>query len=148
MQDAEISIFPERQTRYAGFWVRFGAALLDGLILMVPNYLIIYWMTGSIFSPGFFTMPQLITTIIGWLYFTLQESGPAQATLGKRALGIKVTDMDGYRVTFWQATGRHFGKWVSTIILLIGYLMMIWSSKRQTLHDMMAGTLVVNRDAS
>ena len=144
MQDSEYSIFPERPRNYAGFWIRFGAIFLDGLILLVANSLIVYLMTGSIVSPGFFSLPQLMTIIMGWLYFALQERGPAQATLGKRALGLKVTDLNGNRISFGRATGRHFGKWLSAIILLIGFLMMVWSEKRQTLHDMMAGTLVLS----
>ena len=73
----------------------------------------------------------------------LQESGPNQATLGKKALGLKVTSLTGDRISFGQATGRFFGKYVSAIILFIGYLMMIWDDRKQTLHDKMAGTLVV-----
>ncbi len=71
------------------------------------------------------------------------ESSPNQATLGKMALSLKVTDMNGERVTFGRATGRHFGKYVSAIILLIGFMMAGWTAKKQALHDMMAGTLVV-----
>ena len=78
----------------------------------------------------------------------LLESGAKQATLGKRAMGIKVTDVNGNRISFGQATGRHFGKWISSIILLIGYLMMLWDERKQTLHDKMAGTLVVKREAN
>jgi uncharacterized RDD family membrane protein YckC len=58
-------------------------------------------------------------------------------------LGLKVTTTNGERISFGQATGRHFGKYISTIILFIGYLMMIWDDKKQTLHDKMANTLVV-----
>jgi len=64
-------------------------------------------------------------------------------TLGKRALGMRVTTLDGDRISFARATGRHFAKYLSTIILLIGYLMMVWDSRKQTLHDKMAETLVV-----
>lgn len=67
------------------------------------------------------------------------------ATLGKKALGIKVTDMYGERITFAQATGRHFGKIISTVILFIGYFMMLWDDRSQTLHDKIAGTLVVEK---
>ena len=128
-------LFTEEPAVYAGFWERFGAAFIDGLILAIPNFLFTYYMdnfTGS-----------LLSLAIGWLYFALQESGANQATIGKKALGLKVTTMDGGRISFGQATGRHFGKILSSLILLIGYLMMIWDSKKQTLHDKMAGTLVV-----
>lgn len=133
----ETDLFPEVPVTYAGFWERFAAAFLDGLILMVPTYLIQY-MLGDETS-------FVINIIIGWLYAALQESGEAQATIGKKALGIQVTNLEGGRLSFGQATGRYFGKWVSTIILLIGYFMMLWSEKRQTLHDMMAGALVIKK---
>ena len=65
------------------------------------------------------------------------------ATIGKKAMRIKVTDLAGNRISFGQATGRHFGKILSAIILLFGYFMMLWDDKSQTLHDKIAGTLVI-----
>ena len=89
-------------------------------------------------------------TILGyalsWLYSALLESGPKQATLGKRLLDLKVTNMEGERIRFGQATGRHFAKYLSAIILCIGFLMMLWDGKKQTLHDKLAGTLVLDTE--
>ena len=89
-------------------------------------------------------------TILGyalsWLYSALLESGPKQATPGKRLLDLKVTNMEGERISFGQATGRHFGKYLSAIILCIGFLMMLWDGKKQTLHDKLAGTLVLDTE--
>jgi uncharacterized RDD family membrane protein YckC len=79
------------------------------------------------------------------LAFALQESSEYQCTLGKRVLKIYVTDLEGRRISFGQATGRHFGKIVSAIILGIGYIMAGFTEKKQGLHDMMAGTLVKRR---
>ncbi len=73
------------------------------------------------------------------------ESSPTQATLGKMALGIKVTDLAGKRVGFGKATGRYFGKIISALILLIGFIMVAFTEKKQGLHDKMAGCLVVNK---
>lgn len=120
---------------YAGFGRRLLASIIDGLIISVPNYVCQYFM-GDYESYG-------VTIAISWLYDALQESGPAQATLGKRAMNIKVTNMSGERISFGTATGRHFGKYVSMLILFIGYLMNLWDDKRQTLHDKMAGCVVV-----
>ena len=131
----ETVLFPEMEFHYAGFWDRFGAAFLDGLILMIPN-LILQYILGR-----YEAFP--VNLVIGWLYFAVQESGPSQATFGKKALGLKVTTLTGDRISFGQATGRHFGKWISTIILLFGYIMMVWDERKQTLHDKMAGTLVL-----
>jgi uncharacterized RDD family membrane protein YckC len=78
-----------------------------------------------------------------WLYFALMESGPNQATLGKQAMGLKVTDDYGQPITFARATGRFFGGAVSNIILGIGYMMAGFTERKQALHDLMANTCVV-----
>jgi uncharacterized RDD family membrane protein YckC len=88
---------------------------------------------------------QILDIVVGWLYFALQESSAAQATLGKRLLGIRVTDTLGNRLTFGRATGRHFGKIVSGLILGIGYIMAGFTEKKQALHDIMAETLVTRK---
>lgn len=125
----------EEPVFYGGFWERFGAALIDGILMTVIDYAIQLLVDGPAYV--------LITLPLNWLYFALMESGEGQATLGKKALGLKVTAIDGGRISFGQATGRYFGKIISTMILFIGYLLMIWDDKKQTLHDKMAGTLVV-----
>lgn len=130
----ESHIFLQEPAIYAGFGERLGAAILDGLILIVPNMLM-QWLLGV---PGYF-----MSVVLAWLYSAILESGEQQSTFGKRALGLKVTDVNGQRISFAQASGRFFGKYLSAIILLIGYLMMLWDDKKQTLHDKMAGTLVV-----
>jgi len=131
---SELDLFLEEPVVYGGFWERFGAALIDGIILLIPNYILEYALGTS---------GSFIAIIIGWLYSAILESGENQATFGKKALGLKVVNADGQRISFGQATGRHFGKYVSAIILLIGYFMMLWDDKKQTLHDKMAGTFVV-----
>lgn len=90
-------------------------------------------------------MGFLVDIVVSWLYYALSESSPKQATLGKQALGIVVTDLNGKRISFGKATGRYFGKYLSTITLFIGYLMAAFTDKNQALHDIMAGTLVVKR---
>ena len=137
MEQNYESIFPDRPVIYAGFWQRVGAYLLDAMILAVVQFVV-----GRLLT----SMPivnMCINIVFGWLYFALQESGPRQATPGKRAVGMVVTDLHGGRITFRQATGRYFGKILSAAIIFIGYLMMTWDEKKQTLHDKMANTLVV-----
>ncbi len=135
---------------YAGFWKRFGAAIVDGFILMVVGFIIggfIGFVYGSATggAAGAGPIGNLFGLILGWLYYAFMESSSTQGTLGKMALGIKVTGLSGHPISFGRATGRHFGKIISTIILLIGYLMVAFTAKKQGLHDMMAGCLVVNR---
>jgi len=83
--------------------------------------------------------------LIKWLYFSLMESSTRQATLGKMALGIKVVGMNGERISFGKATGRYFGKIISGLILYIGFMMAGWTVRKQALHDIMAGCLVINQ---
>ena len=128
-------LFLEEPVIYASFWQRFGAAIIDGIVLSVINVLLVF-VVSSI-------MANVLSLVSGWLYYALQESGAGQATIGKKALELKVTNLNGERISFGQASARYFGKILSGLILLIGYLMMLWDDKNQTLHDKMANTLVV-----
>ncbi len=83
-----------------------------------------------------------LTIGASWLYEALMESSSYQATLGKMIFGMKVTDLYGNRISFGRATGRHFAKWLSGMILCIGYIMVGFTERKQGLHDMLAGTLV------
>lgn len=132
---SDALLFPTMPVNYAGFWDRFAASFIDGLILIIPNVLLTYLFDDI--------KGTLMSIIMAWLYSALQESSNKQATLGKQAMGIRVTTLDGQTISFGQATGRHFGKLLSSLLLLIGYLMMLWDDKRQTLHDKMAGTVIV-----
>jgi uncharacterized RDD family membrane protein YckC len=140
--------------QYAGFWLRFCAAFVDGLITGVIN-IIVGVVVGAIAAAAMANSPQnqaevfalivnwIASIVVGWLYSALQESSAAQATLGKRMIGAKVTDLNGQRISFGRATGRHFGKIVSGIILMIGYIMAAFDTRKQALHDKMASTLVI-----
>ena len=77
-----------------------------------------------------------------WIYEAAMESSSKQATVGKMALGLIVTDLEGQRISFLRATGRHFAKFISAMILFIGYIMAGVTERKQALHDMIAGTLV------
>jgi uncharacterized RDD family membrane protein YckC len=83
-----------------------------------------------------------------WLYEAWLTSSEWQATLGKRALGIAVTGVDGSRISFARATGRYFAKWISAFIFGIGYIMAAFTERKQALHDMIADTLVIKRVVS
>ncbi len=87
----------------------------------------------------------LVIAAIGWLYFALMESSKNQGTLGKMALGLKVTDMDGNKISFGRATGRYFSKILSGMILMIGYIIAGFTDKKQALHDMIASCLVLRK---
>lgn len=122
---------------YAGFWKRAIALLIDGLITGAVVFLL------SLVAGN--RMANIMDAVIGWLYFALLESSASQATLGKRLIGIKVTDLDGNKIGFGKATVRYFAKIISGLILGIGFLMAAFTQRKQALHDMIAGTLVINK---
>ncbi len=134
---------------YAGFWLRFVAAIVDGILVKIISFIVGLVAAAALATGG----PQaarsagplvgLIGICTAWLYFALLESSGRQATFGKSMLSIKVTDLEGNRVSFGQATGRYFGKIISVLILMIGYMMAGWTEKKQALHDMLASCLVV-----
>jgi len=148
--------------QYAGFWIRFLAVFIDGLVLSVPMCVVwgIVAGVGAAATGGAAAAPRDVGPGMGvafffvyafayifhiaatWLYFALFESSRWQATLGKRAVGIMVTDMAGRRLSFARATGRYFASWISGMILNIGYIIGAFTERKQTLHDMIAGTLV------
>jgi uncharacterized RDD family membrane protein YckC len=150
--------------RYAGFWRRFVAALIDGLAFGVCLGIVafIVMLIAGVGAGGFAAMEPgsappvgmivpivLLFYVVGpagfWLYSALMESSTRQATLGKMALGIKVTDLNGNRISFGRATGRHFAKFISAMILYVGFMMAGWTERKQALHDMIAGCLLTAR---
>jgi uncharacterized RDD family membrane protein YckC len=114
---------------YAGVGSRIVAALIDGLILFIPSLVLN------------FIVPVLGGIVVAWLYSAKMHSSERQATFGRQAMGIIMTNEQGGRVSFGQATGQFFATFVSALTLGIGYLMMFFTAKKQGLHDMMAGTL-------
>ena len=143
---------------YAGFWLRFCAAFIDGLLLAVLDFVAgagVGFVVGLTMGASGADLPSIGSTaailayvaagIVNWVYYASAESSSARATPGKRAMGLFVTDLNGERVSFGQATGRYLGKILSALFLGIGYLMAGFTEKKQALHDMMAGTLVLRR---
>lgn len=144
---------------YAGFWVRFLAYFIDAIllnaaafILFLPVAMILGVASVGVGRMGEDILGGLITLawfpvsiVIAWLYEAMFTSSVRQATPGKMALSIIVTDERGARISFGRATGRYFGKILSGMIFFIGYLVQPFTEKRQALHDMLAQTLVVRR---
>jgi uncharacterized RDD family membrane protein YckC len=124
---------------YAGFWLRAAALLIDVLILL-PFSLFFGYIENQ---PGLFWLGFIASIAMGWLYFSLFESGYWQATPGKRLFGIKVTNLQGEKIGFGRATARCFARFFSSFILCIGYLMVAFTQRKQALHDMICETLVV-----
>lgn len=141
---------------YAGFWIRVAAYLIDVILLGIAISLL-QALTGINFgvdldaalaptgveTEGASTTGSLLSLIIGIAYFAGLESSSWQATVGKKALGMVVVDEGGNQISFGRAVGRYLAKILSAVILLIGYIMVAFTAKKQGLHDMIASTLVV-----
>jgi uncharacterized RDD family membrane protein YckC len=147
---ANISTFEAASgpVRYAGFWRRLGAVLIDAIILWLLQIAIAFGIGVFAGLSGASTsslggLLLIVDSLFGLLYYAIQESSAAQATFGKRALGIIVTDTQGRRVSFWRALGRYLAKILSTLIIFIGYVMVAFTARKQGLHDLLAGTLVM-----
>lgn len=137
---------------YANVGKRFVASLIDGIILYIFQAIIGFVISLAIGGAGneetvvaITSISVVIAIVIGWLYYAIQESSPKQATIGKQAMGLVVTDMNGEKISFPKASIRFFGKYLSGLILLIGYIMAFFTEKKQALHDMLAGTLVLQK---
>jgi uncharacterized RDD family membrane protein YckC len=131
---------------YAGFWRRVAAYLVDyGLLLIATFVIAVVLGLGGVSEDTSGVLLTLFLFFGFWLYCAIMESSVRQATLGKVALGISVTDKSGGRIGFGRATGRYFGEVLSSMTFGIGYVMSAFTKQRQALHDMVASTLVVNK---
>lgn len=147
-----------RPVAYAGFWLRLVAYLIDSVLVAIAVLFVVVLplmqragipienaqvlLTGT--SRQVFAI-NLAAAVAQWLYWSVMESSAWQATLGKRMLGLRVTDLAGRRISLARASGRYFGKIISTLLLLFGFVMAGFTQKKQALHDMMAGCLVLKK---
>lgn len=147
---------------YSGFWQRFGAYIIDSILLSIVSGICItvvgVVLGGAMFlSANFHDLASiayglgivfsifLFSTLVNWLYYTLMESSSQQATLGKMALGMVVVDEFGGRISFARANGRYWSKILSAMFLWAGYIMAAFTEKKQALHDLIATTFVVDK---
>ena len=157
--DTNLDQVTPQYSAYAGFWRRFAAAMIDGILMSIVNQ-ILYAVTGvnnrmqevlledpsdysgliSVAGPSW-----AMGFAIQLAYFVYFESSERQATFGKQAMGLIVTDMNGNRIDMGKAVVRYLSKIVSAVVILIGYLMQPFTEKKQALHDIIAGTLVFKK---
>ena len=137
---------------YAGFWKRVIAYLIDAFIIAFPVTMIFGTVIPEVLKTEnvevtsvTVTMPQLIMLVASWVYFAGLESSVWQATVGKKMLGMQVTDTSGERIDFIKATIRYLSKFLSSFFLMIGFIMVAFTAKKQGLHDFIAGTVVLNQ---
>lgn len=156
-RDASISCCPScgfsgaSGPAYAGFWRRVAAAILDGIVvgIVTSPFMMVLALMADIRTPAgeavYSVLSNSFSILIGVCYYALMESSKWQATLGKLALGLKVTDLQGERITLLRAVGRYAAKYLSAVILLIGFIMVAFTDKKQGLHDKIVNTLVIRK---
>ncbi|MGH8152037.1 MAG: RDD family protein [Rhodanobacteraceae bacterium] len=145
---------------YAGFWRRVAAWFIDFFVLSAIEWILLMALGGRLLVPWTALGPwedmgepgrffdgavQPFGILVVWFYYALCESSRAQATVGKLALGLQVTDEYGARIGFARATGRYFGMYVSAFVLCVGFMLAGWTPRKQALHDLMAACCVVRR---
>lgn len=158
----------DAQTEYAGFWLRFVAYFIDNIIIGFIEFVVVLPLLGLLgYNLAFVSTlseienadPELLAPIIvsavsgialsafliTWFYYALMQSSARQATVGKMALGLIVTDVNGERLTFARASLRYFSKILSSLFMMVGYIMAGFTDKKQALHDMIANTYVVRK---
>jgi uncharacterized RDD family membrane protein YckC len=143
---------PAPAVHYAGFWRRVAAMLVDVLLLFFPGTIL---RVGVGMPPPWSPQPMkdgemglyltvfAITTVFTWLYSALLESSRWRGTLGQQLLDMRVGDGRDRRISFGRATARYFAQYLSAALCLVGYLFNLWTPRRQTLHDMVAGCVFV-----
>jgi uncharacterized RDD family membrane protein YckC len=157
-------------TNYAGIGARFLAMLMDGVIIGIPIGIIsavlsammaarvVTRAAGKTYNPGMaatdvgtvfagFGFIMIISILLSWAYFAMMESSAWQGTIGKKIMGIQVTDVNGGRISLGRATIRLAVKAFLSGWFLIGYIMAFFTQRKQGLHDMIAGTLVLTKQA-
>jgi len=153
---------------YGGFWLRFIAYILDTIIIGMVEWLLILPILAVLgmhmaladnlehldkADPAMIVVAALSAgsglylsaLLVTWLYFSLFQSGPRQATPGKMIFGLVVIDSNGARLSFARASLRYFSKFLSSAVLMIGYIIAGFNPKKQALHDMIANTFVVKK---
>jgi uncharacterized RDD family membrane protein YckC len=146
----------EDKSQFAGFWKRAGAYTIDSLIICFGEaimfgigFVIVNFVLKMDHHAlgGFGLLVSAIAITMQILYHSLFESSSKQATPGKMALGIVVTNAQGGRIGFGRAVGRNAGRFISGLFCGLGYIICGFTDRRQAVHDFLASTLVVKNDA-
>jgi uncharacterized RDD family membrane protein YckC len=155
--DAPQTIHRDEPTNYAGFWLRFSAALIDAVTLFIPLGVVTFVVglvirlatVGTTHDPATLIiaiLPPVILAVV-WFYSAAMESSPWQATIGKKVLRLYVTDVEGRRLAVARAAGRNVAKCLSAVTAGVGYFICGFTQKKQALHDMVADCLVLRQRA-
>ena len=151
-----MELISENEVKYGGFWRRFIAHLIDGVVLLIITTLVMFLFTGNFAASYSFNESDfdfetfknvfgggLFSLIISITYYAGLHSSKHQATIGKMALDMRVVKTDGTRITFLRGVGRYFSSFLSGLIFMIGYIIAAFDKRKQALHDKLADTMVL-----
>ena len=137
---------------YAGFWKRYAAYFLDSCVVGIINLpvSVVFNLIGASSGNESLALAMSMVAMLGGFvigigYYAGFHASRGGATLGKMAVGIKVVRSDGERITFMRGVGRYFGFILSSLTLMIGFIMAAFTQRKQALHDMLCDTLVVDK---
>ncbi|MUG87080.1 RDD family protein [Paenibacillus timonensis] len=126
-------IYRDPNPVYVGFWRRLLAYFIDGLILTVIDWILPF--------------SDFMQRLLDLLYFVILPATSWQGTIGKLAVGAKIVDGEGERISILRSIGRYFSQFLSALLLFIGFLMIAFSAEKRGLHDWICNTFVLNRDS-
>lgn len=138
---------------FGGFWRRFGTFVVDSLVMFFPSAIVRVlfgedaWGMEPVRDFGNAARAMLVNAGLWWLYCATLESSAARGTLGQQLMNLRVCDDRLRRVSFARATARHLAQYLSALLLGIGYLVNLWTKKRQTLHDLAAGCVLARAES-
>jgi uncharacterized RDD family membrane protein YckC len=151
-QKVKEGIEPHAEMEYAGFWIRFVAKFVDGVIVGIPGYGIQFGASALVSQddPQAFMIVFFITWLISFalqLGYSVWLTGKYGATVGKMACGLRVVTPNGSKISYGVACGRFFAEILSGLILYIGYIMAAFDEEKRALHDRICNTRVIRRRA-
>lgn len=123
---------------YSDFFRRFLASIIDIFVILL--FIVFFQFILGIMDGFFF---NVILFLLVWSYFAFQESSTRKGTVGKQAMNLIVTDLDGNKITFIQASMRFLGKFLAVVPFFTGFLLILFTKKKQALYDIIAKTLVL-----
>ena len=143
VQKLREGVAPAGEMVFAGFWIRVGAKIIDGIILMVAAFVLGFLVNFLIRHAIAGTILQQTISIVLSISYTVYFLGKYSATPGKMACGLKVVRPDGEKINYARACGRFFAEFLSSMILCIGYIIVAFDEEKRALHDRICDTRVV-----
>jgi uncharacterized RDD family membrane protein YckC len=143
VQKLREGVAPAGEMTFAGFWIRVGAKIIDGVIITVVGFVLVFLVNFLIRHVIAATILQNTIYIALSIFYSIYFLGKYSATPGKMACGLKVVRPDGEKISYARACGRFFAEFLSSIILYIGYILVAFDEERRALHDRICDTRVI-----